>query len=131
MTDEKLLEKMREATRGLTFMSESDYPFEVFKWDAKEPTPEFMRGLTKEAADAPVETTTLSNFFRVAASDAEWKNKELLAAAKKFRALQKLLEENLKDLKVYRVGSVNIPVYIVGRAPSGRWLGVSTRVVET
>jgi hypothetical protein len=131
MTDEKLLEKLREATRGLTFMSESDYPFEVFKWDVKEPTPEFLRGLTKEGTDAPVETTTLADFFRVAASEAEWKNKELLAAAKKFQALQKLLEGNLKDLKVFRVGAVNIPVYIAGRAPSGKWLGVSTRVVET
>ncbi len=130
MTDEKLLEELREATRGLTFMSESDYPFEVVRWE-KEPTPEFLRGLTKEAADAPVETTTVADFFRVAASEAEWKNAELLAAAKKFQALQRLLEKNLKDVKVYRVGSVNVPVYIVGRGASGGWLGVSTRVVET
>jgi hypothetical protein len=43
----------------------------------------------------------------------------------------RLLEENLADLKVFRVGVVNIPVYIAGRSASGNWLGVSTRVVET
>ncbi|HEX8117647.1 MAG TPA: nuclease A inhibitor family protein [Pyrinomonadaceae bacterium] len=131
MTDEQLLEKLRGATRGLTFMSESDYPFEVFKWGDAEPTEEFLRKQAGAAADAPVETKTVADFFRVAASEPEWKKGEQLAEARRFQALRKLLEENLKDLKVYRVGSINIPVYVAGRAPSGNWLGVSTRVVET
>ena len=131
MTDEQLIEELREATRGLTFMSESDYPFEVFNWGAAEPTHEFLRGLTGEASDAPVETTTAANVFRVAASEAEWKNAEQLAAARRFQSLLRLLEQNLKDLKVFRVGAINIPVYVVGRSASGNWLGVSTRVVET
>ncbi|MET0650474.1 MAG: nuclease A inhibitor family protein [Pyrinomonadaceae bacterium] len=131
MTDEKLTEELREATRGLTFMSESDYPFEVFKWDAAEPTHDFLRGLTGEAADAPVETRTAADFFRVAASEAEWKNAEQLATARQFQSLLRLLEQNLTDLKVFRVGSINLPVYIAGRGESGNWLGVSTRVVET
>ena len=130
-TDEQLIEELREATRGLTIMSESDYPFEVFKWDAAEPSHEFLRGLTGETADAPVETTTAADFFRVAASEAEWKNAEQLAVARRFQTLLRLLEQNLKDLKVFRVGSINIPVYVAGRSASGNWLGVSTRVVET
>jgi len=131
MTDEQLTKELREATRGLTFMSESDYPFEVFNWGAKEPTPEFLRGLTKEAADAPVETKTAADFFKASAAEAPWKNADQLAEARKFQKLQRLLEQNLKDLKVFRVGAVNLPVYVAGRADSGNWLGVSTRVVET
>ena len=131
MTDEQLTEALRKATRGLTYMSESDYPFEVFGWDVAEPTDGFLRGLTGEAADAPVETRTAADFFRVAASQAEWKNEEQLAAAHRFQSLQSLLEQNLTDLKVFRVGSINLPVYVAGRGASGRWLGVSTRVVET
>src|ERR1044072_19642 len=126
-TDEQFLDELREATRELTFMSESDYPFEVFKWDAAEPTHEFLRGLTGEAPDTPVETTTTADFFRVAASEADWKNAEQLSAARKFQSLMRLLEQNLTDLKVFRVGSINIPIYIVGRGTSGNWLGVSTR----
>ena len=131
MTDEQLLNELREATRGLTFMSESDYPFEVFNWGAAEPTQDFLRGLTAEASDAAVETKTAADFFRVAAAEAEWKNEVLLTAARRFQTLQRLLEQNLNDLKVFRVGAVNIPVYIAGRSDSGNWLGVSTRVVET
>lgn len=131
MTDEQLIEALREATEGLTFMSESDYPFEVFNWGAAEPTAASVRGLAGEGADAPVETRTTADFFRVSASEAEWKNAEQLTTARRFQTLQRLLEENLNDLKVYRVGSINIPVYVAGRAASGNWLGVSTRVVET
>jgi nuclease A inhibitor-like protein len=131
MTDEQLIEELREATRDLTFMSESDYPFEVFNWGAAEPTHEFLRGLTGEAADTPVETTTAADFFRVGASEADWKNELQLAAARKFQTLLRLLEQNLTDLKAFRVGAINIPVYLAGRAASGNWLGVSTRVVET
>lgn len=131
MTDEQLIEELRATTSGLTFMSESDYPLEVFKWGEAEPTHEFLRGLTGEAADAPVETRTAQDFFRVAASESEWKNAELLSEARRFQALLRLLEQNLTDLKVFRVGAVNIPVYVAGRSPSGNWLGVSTRVVET
>ena len=131
MTDERLMEELEEATRGLTFMSESDYPFEVFNWGAAEPTHEFLRGLTGEAAGVPVETTTPAKFFRVAVSEAEWKNAEQLTAARRFQKLLRLLERNLSDLRVYRVGAINIPVYVAGRGASGNWLGVSTRVVET
>lgn len=131
MTDEQLLEELREATRGLTYMSEADYPFEVFNWGAEWPTDEFLRGLTGAAADAPVETRTPADFFRVSASEAKWKNAEQLGAARSFQRLLLLLERNLTDLKVYRVGVTNIPVYVAGRSASGNWLGVSTRAVET
>ena len=131
MTDEQLIEELREATRGLLVMSESDYPLEVFNWGATEPTPEFLRGLTGEAADAPVETRTAADIFRVMVSEPEWKNAEQLSGARRFQKLVRLLEQNLADLKAFRVGSINIPVYVAGRAASGNWLGVSTRVVET
>jgi hypothetical protein len=116
MTDAQLLEALREATRGLTYMSESDYPFEVFDWGGAEPTPEFLRGLDGSAADAPVETQTPDRFFR---------------GSNSFQAVRRLLEANLSDLKVFRVGTINMPVYVAGRAASGSWLGVSTRAVET
>ena len=131
MTDVQLLEALREATRGLTYMSESDYPFEVFDWGEVEPTPEFLRGLDGSGAEATVETRTAAEFFRAATSEPDWKGAGELAVARRFQALLRLLEENLSDLKVFRVGAINMPVYVAGRSGNGSWLGVSTRVVET
>jgi hypothetical protein len=130
-TVDQLIEGLRRATHGLMFMSESDYPFEVFKWGRTKPTDAFLRGLTKQAAATPIETQTAAEFFRAAVSEPAWKGREELALARKFQALLRLLEGNLSDLKVFRVGTIDIHVYVVGRAPSGVWLGVSTRVVET
>jgi hypothetical protein len=131
-TDEHLIEELKEATRGLLMMSESDYPFEVFRWArAGQPTPEFLRGLTRHDSSTPVETVSAADFFRAAASEPEWKAGDELIAARRFQSLLRLLEDNLSDLKVFRVGTISVPVYIVGRAPSGALIGLSTRVVET
>ena len=130
-SDEKLIEELREATRGLVFMSESDYPFEVFAWGGAEPTREFLRGLSRADSSEPVETRGAREFFRAAASEPDWKGEDELAVARRFQALLRFLETSLTDLKVYRVGAVDIKVYVAGRAPSGNFLGVSTRVVET
>jgi hypothetical protein len=130
--DEQLIEELRAATAGLTFMSESDYPLEVVRWQGlKEVTPEHLRGLTGEDSTAPVETVSPDDFFRVAASEPAWKSEAERATARKFQALLRLLEDRLEELTVYRVGTINIPVYVVGRTPAGEWMGVSTRVVET
>lgn len=132
MSDEQLIEQLREATAGLTFMSESDYPVEVVRWQGlKEVTPEYLRGLTGEDSTAPVETISPDAFFRVAASEPAWKAEAEIATARKFQALLRLLKDRLEELTVYRVGQINMPVYVVGRTPAGAWMGVSTRVVET
>jgi len=130
-SDEQLIEELREATRGLLFMSESDYPLEVFKWTTAEPTREFLRKLSGKDSPSEVETQRASEFFRAAASEPDWKGEAELATAHKFQTLLRMLETALSDLRVYRVGSIDINVYVAGRAPSGNWLGVSTRVVET
>jgi hypothetical protein len=131
-TDEQILKELESATAGLTFMSESDYPFEVVRWDSvNEMTTQYFRGLTGEPADAPVESESVEEFFRSAAAEAEWKSAAELLNAKRYQELLRLLKDSLEDVRVYKVGRVNLPVYIVGRSTKGNWLGLSTRVVET
>jgi hypothetical protein len=131
-TEEQILEELERGSAGLSFMSESDYPFEVVRWDSvNEITRPYLRGLTGESADAPVEVESLEVFFGPAVAEADWKGAAELETAKRYQALMRLLKDNLEDVKVYKVGSINIPVYIIGRSLAGSWLGLSTRVVET
>jgi hypothetical protein len=51
--------------------------------------------------------------------------------AKKFQNLVETLKSHLTDIKVYRLGTTTIDVYIVGKTPSGDLAGLSTKVVET
>jgi Nuclease A inhibitor-like protein len=131
-SDDQLIEELKKATEGLLFMSESDYPFETICWKGlPEVSSEFLRTQAELSVDAPVETINLDDFFQVAASDAEWRSVESRQAALKYRNLIALLKENLDNVKVYKLGRVNMPVYIVGQSKTGNWLGISTRVVET
>lgn len=114
--DEQILDQLKRVTAGLLVMSESDYPFEIIQWDeSTEITPEFLRSLTNESEEAQVEETSVEQFL----------------ATGPFEHLEKFLREHLKDLRVYKVGAISIPVYIVGKSPEGSWLGLSTRVVQT
>ena len=114
--DTQLLAELRKASAGLLVMSESDYPFEIIRWDGStEITPEFLRSLTNEPSASQVEEMPLGQFL----------------ASGQFEQLERFLREHLTDLKVYKVGAINIPVYIIGKSPEGSWLGLSTRVVQT
>ncbi len=128
--DQELLAGLKDATNGLLFMSESDYPIEIVSWDVAI-TPELLRQKAATAADAPVEEQSLADFFSVAAGEQEWKNESQLATAKKYQALIQLLNDNLEGIRVYWIGRINMAVYVVGKSGSGRSIGVSTRVVET
>lgn len=129
-TDEQIIAELKKATEGLMFMSESDYPFEIVRLEG-EPDQQRLRELGAAAADAPVETRSLEEFFRAAASEPEWKKGEELATARRFQSLVRLLKENLSEARVYRVGEINIAVFILGKSAEGNWLGLQTRVVET
>lgn len=128
-TDAQMLSELKAASAGLLYMSESDYPFEVVRFD--EVTPAALRRASGESADAPFETQSLEAFFRVAVSEADWRSPAERVTAKKYQALVALLKDNLTNVKAYRVGSINLAVFIIGQSAEGNWLGLSTRVVET
>jgi hypothetical protein len=116
-TDEQIIEELKTATAGLFVMSESDYPFEIIRWDGQIAiTPEYLRSIAGGPADCPIEETDLDTFFRPNGM---------------FRAVVASIKDSLSDVRVYKVGTINIPVFIVGRNPEGNWLGLSTRLVQT
>lgn len=116
-SDEEILAKLGRATAGLFVMSESDYPFEMIQWDGKiSITPEYLCNISGKPEGSPIDETNVDNFLK---------------ASGRFGNLASLLKDNLSHLKVYKVGDINIPVYIVGRSPEGNWLGLSTRLVQT
>lgn len=131
-SDEEILQELEQATAGLFFMSEADYPFEMVSWGGmSEITFDYLRSQAGAAPGAPVQVVSPERFFASAVSEPKWKGEQELATARRYQALLRLLKENLDDLKVYRVGEINIAVYIVGRASTGNRVGLSTRVVET
>jgi hypothetical protein len=132
MTNDEIVQKFRAATDGLFFMSESDYPFEILQWGERATiTPDFLKSLSGLPDDTLVETRTVDDLFKAAVKEYEGQSEQGRATAARFRNLVKLLKDNLTEPVVYRLGTINIAVYIVGKTSSGEWIGLSTRVVET
>ena len=112
----RVIKSLSQSTAGLLFMSESDYPFEVIQWDSTtELTPNFLRSVTGESKDCPVQEMELEDFL----------------TSGRYQPLLQVLQSQLSSPKAYRVGRINMSVYLVGRSKDGSWLGVSTRVVQT
>ncbi|YAF96566.1 MAG: nuclease A inhibitor family protein [Nodularia sp. CChRGM 3473] len=133
MTNE-ITKKLRQASDDLLMMSESDYPFEVFLWSnqAREDlTNQKILELTNHPQDTSIETVELDDLFRNCAEEKEWHDEIQKQNVQKFQSLVKMLKDNLTDIKVYRLGTIEIDVYVVGKTLSGDLAGVSTKLIET
>jgi hypothetical protein len=132
-TDEQILNEIAKAARGLLRMSESDYAVEPFRLGTGKNAPDddALRRAAAAPDGAKVETRGAEDFFRPDSFIEEKDGDFQPAAPARVRQLSRALTRNLSDLKVYRVGDVDIAVYVLGRSAGGSWLGVSTRVVET
>ena len=60
-----------------------------------------------------------------------WFGNEEKKSAQKFSELKELLEESLKDLKVFRIGEIELNIYVVGIDSENTLMGIKTKSVET
>ena len=120
---------LKEATEGLTYQSESDYPVK----------PLFMKGEGRKSISAsdipkaikPIKQIDLDEFFDSVTREEDWYGPAERKTAQRFQELVKLLRDNLTDIKVYKAGKVKMDVYVVGKTTDGDFAGVTTKVVET
>ncbi|HWQ36031.1 MAG TPA: nuclease A inhibitor family protein [Blastocatellia bacterium] len=114
---------------GLLLMSESDAPLTYFElpevkvgeWPPAT-SAQFLK-LIGETQDTPVREIAAEKFFAALAQG----NEDLQAQVKK---LQQAFAR-LKDLKCYRVGEIEIEIYLLGRDAAGKICGLQTLSVET
>lgn len=123
---------LAEAARDLLFTSESDAPLVLYHWPAAvEPSPAALLAAEGQPPETPVEVTTVESEIGPFTTAAEGTDAEEQASAARWKVLLDTLQRELADLRVYRVGRVDIDLYLLGRAPSGAWLGYKTHAVET
>jgi hypothetical protein len=129
-----LVDILKQPSNGLLFMSESEYPFEVFLWESENQqdiNPEFILRKSGHSLDTPIEFVNFESFFEVATTEQDWYGVEEKETLRKFQFLVKTLKDNLTDLKVARVGNIEIDIYIIGKTPDNNFAGLVTKVIET
>jgi prolyl-tRNA synthetase len=127
-----VLKLIKEATKGLYYMSETDEEVEAF-FGGK------IENFTKEAflkiigrdATEPIEERDFEQFFERLIKIQDWYGEQEIETAKRYKQLQKILKENLRDLKVYRIGRIEIDIYVIGIDSQNNLMGIKTKAVET
>jgi hypothetical protein len=118
------LAEITKAASGLQYPSESDAPFDVFRW------PGTTSGTARDVvgshggAGRKIEEVAIDAFFAelIESDDGE-----------RYKRLRRALESELKDLKIFRVGvgEPKVDVYLLGRTRVGELAGLHTTSVET
>lgn len=128
----QFVEQVKKLSEGLYYISETDAEFKAFAGEkAQAVTREEILRQTKSAADAPVEERIFAEIFARLTKIQDWFGEEENETAAKFGKLKDFLEKNLKDLKVFKIGSIQIKIYFVGLDAENRLMGVQTEAVET
>jgi hypothetical protein len=117
------LQEIRKASDGLDYPSESDAPFDLFRWPKG-------RGAAREQVVAhggavrKIEEVLSDAFFAELIESDE---------GERYKQLRRALESQLKELKIFRVGvgEPKVDIYLVGRTRAGDWAGLHTTSIET
>jgi hypothetical protein len=120
-------ERFNQLSEGLLFMSETDAPltyYELSPEKSQEWPPstggQFLQ-LIGEDSEAPVEKLAPEKFF----SDLHFGNE-----GRQVKDLRRAMEE-LKNLEGFRVGEIQIKIFVLGKDDSGNVCGLQTLSVET
>ncbi|NET17568.1 MAG: nuclease, partial [Okeania sp. SIO1H6] len=126
LTNLEIFEQLDELVKDLLWMSESDYPFEVFIWEFGEGISlnnEIVLKITKHSLETTVKVIEFEVFFRLVIREKDWHNAEEYEVVRKYQKLVSMMKQYLSDLKVYKVGEVRKDVYIVGKTNTGDYAG--------
>ena len=130
-----LLAELKTATENLIYISETDAPFEAFVWKTEsqvaEARAEDVLKFAGQKSDAKVVEKSLDEFFQHPTEMQDWFGDEEKTQVEKFIKLKNLLSTKLENTKVFKIGEIQIDVYIVGIDNQGNLAGVKTKAVET
>lgn len=127
-----LAKQIEEIVKGLYYVSETDaeiLPFVGVK--SQTVSKEEILIQTKSESNAAIEERNFADFFARLTEIQDWFGDEEKQTAAKYTVLKNLLEKNLRELKVFKIGKIELDVYAVGLDAENILTGIRTKAVET
>jgi hypothetical protein len=131
-TENEIFEGIKSLCSGLYYMSETDaeiLPFVGGK--VKKLTREKFAEEIGVTDHSKIEERDFDSFFKRLVEIKDWFGEEEKKMAKRFSELRDFLIQNLSDLRVFRIGRIEIDIYVVGIDRAGKIVGFKTKAVET
>jgi len=130
-----LRQQLEEAADGLVYSSESDRPFHFFFRPAAELPPDLtarsFAALVGAAPTDPAEEWSIDRFLAPHIEYVEPIDRVAWERLPRYDTLKRLLQRELRNVRVFRVGTVQVRCYAVGRDAAGNLVGLETVAVET
>jgi hypothetical protein len=126
--------RLERAADGLLYTSESDYSFVWFHAAGPVPaplTPAALLAAAGEAPDEPVEVISLDDFFARHIERVDPYDSVAVSLVPRYRHLRETIRLTVPDVRVFRVGRIQVRCYVVGVTAGGEVVGVSTVAIET
>ncbi len=131
--DSKFIKQIKELSEDLFYISETDAEIRPFVGKKAEAVTgeEILSQLGKVKEKPPIEEGEFFELFGQLTEIQDWFGDEEKETAEKFKKLKDYLEKNLKDIKVFKIGKIEIDLYVVGLGAGGKLMGIQTKAVET
>jgi len=130
--ERRMIDTFAQVSNGLLYGSEIDaevVPFVDGIADAV--TKEEVLNLAGKSPDTHVDEVDFDQFFAKRSAIQDWYGDEEKKRAERFARLSEVLQGYLRELKVFRLGRVQLEIYIAGLDETNHLAGVTTRAVET
>ena len=124
------LTALEEAIAGLWYPSETDAPLAIAIYADPNFDATSLGHQLGVKADT-FEQRPADEFFRRIFDNFYWSTPQGSHLTQRYKRLQEVLQTHLQDLNFYRVGAVDVNLYLLGRHASGCYVGVYTHMIET
>lgn len=128
------LDDIARAADGLLYSSESDRPFEPVTLGPA-PDGELTAARFGEIVGAPagarVEERSLDDFLARHIETSDPHDPRAQAVRPRYERLRAVLRTELRDVRVFRLGRIEVRCWVVGRDGEGRLRGLATTAIET
>lgn len=129
-----LKDEIISLSSDLMYPSESDEKIEYFEMEVS--TNERLslanfRIYNGIRPEIEIEEMDFELFFKPLIKTEDWFGEDEKKWAKDSLKLKQLLMEKLKEIKILKVGKIEIDVYLFGKSEECKWEGIKTKLIET
>ena len=128
---QNLVTQLTDLTKDLSFVSESDTTWQITPLAIDEPLIEQLYTRSGKPTDSPIEERAWADFAARVATVQDWMGDDEKATALRYAALRDFVDANLTEVSVFRIGAIDISIYVVGKTATGEWVAMATQSIET
>ena len=130
--DRELIQKLQTATQNLLWLSEAEYPWQIFYWqDAATFNENILLQQGNFSSDTKIAIQQFYSFFEPATKQEDWHNDTEKEEVRRYQLLVDLITANLTDIKVYLLEEIEIQAYVLGTTEHNAIAGINTKIVRT